>query len=700
MKKTAKEGVKRGKKRAAKQKVAPAEAMTSDKNTLENSNAAVHKPSRLTANTLDKEHDVMVKKIANGRLPPIVPPVKILPQNSNDVELHERQYGRDSRRSVDSQEVESGNLPVYSGNTPPRASSPATRRRDKNMTSYERMLQREKRRSRKRSVRSYTMLHSETEDQDCLSVDGSTLVVENETQINQSNVSLRSRSSAKHDPNQALLQYFTRLSSSPDMEDSLDLEHIKSLLHEGAPVNTSDRFGQTLLHEVSRNWGTDVAQFFIEQGADINKADDYGRTPLHVAASADYQEMVRFLIDNGADVHVTTAGEAQTPLHYAAKNEAVQCVKILLAYGADIDSRDYKLRSPLQVAAEHNSAEATRVLLDEGASAGVKDDSGMSALALLISQMPVVAYKALDQFHSVDRIHRKQNFYLNFLETGDRKTSAPSPLQAASQSNCLELIMHPIFQRLIDVKWRFFRLEAWLDILPNALMAILYTILACSVPQDVTKFYSPLSKNWWKVVIEMVFLVITFNEIRKEVKEYYRSKKQSRKFIKWRKKEVERDLAFCHPRWPQERAFVEQEMRRIKQNKGNKQTYFSDAWNYIDWITYAMLMVVIILHMINLWVDDHLYNDVFIRILSSSVIPVWVRLLKYARPFPSQGPFVVMLDHIIMDSAKWLFVILMFYIPYAAAFWIMFGPQSQIPVIGIQRYHKLNLHDDPTSFGR
>ena len=242
--------------------------------------------------------------------------------------------------------------------------------------------------------------------------------------------------------------------------------------------------------------------------------------------------------------------------------------------------------------------------------------------------------------------------------------------------------MHPIFQRLIDVKWKFFRLEAWLDILPNVVMAILYTFLACSVPQDVTKFYSPLSKNWWKVLIEMVFIVITLNEMRKEVKEYYRSKKQSKKLIKWRKKEIERDLAFCHPRWPQERTFIEQEMRRIKQNKGNKQTYFTDAWNYIDWITYAMLMVVIILHMINLWVDDHLYNDVFIRILSCSVIPVWVRLLKYARPFPSQGPFVVMLDHIVRDSAKWLFVILMFYIPYAAAFWIMFGPQSQVPVKG------------------
>ena len=294
------------------------------------------------------------------------------------------------------------------------------------------------------------------------------------------------------------------------------------------------------------------------------------------------------------------------------------------------------------------------------------------------------AYKALDQFHSVDRIHRKQHFYLNFLESCHSPKGcnafAPSPLQAVSQSNCLELIMHPIFQRLIDVKWRYFRAEAWLDILPNVLMAILYTILACSVPQNVDNFYIPLSKNWWKIVIAIVFLAITLNEIRKEGKEYYRSKKQSKKLMKWRRKEVERDFAFCHPRWPQERNFVEQELKRIKQDKGNN--YFSDAWNFVDIITYAMLVVVTILHMSSVFVENNLYHDVFIRILSCSVIPVWVRLLKYARPFPNQGPFVVMLDHIVKDSAKWLLVIMMIYIPYGAAFWIMYGQNSQTPVKG------------------
>lgn len=284
----------------------------------------------------------------------------------------------------------------------------------------------------------------------------------------------------------------------------------------------------------------------------------------------------------------------------------------------------------------------------------------------------------------MDRTHRKQNFYLNFLENCESPKEvtnlAPSPLQSASLSNCLELVMHPIFQRLIDVKWRYFRLEAWLDILPNVLMTILYTVLACSMPRDVSTFYSPLSEQWWKIVLAVVFAVIMLNEIRKEIRDYYRSKKQSNKLIKWRRKEVERDLAFCHPRWPQEATFVEQELRRIKQDRGNQQTYFSDVWNYIDWVTYAMMIVVIILHLVNIYVKSNGYNDVFVRILSCTLIPAWVRLLKYARPFPGQGPFVVMLDHIGTETAKWLLVILMFYIPYAAAFWIMFGPQAQTPV--------------------
>ena len=53
------------------------------------------------------------------------------------------------------------------------------------------------------------------------------------------------------------------------------------------------------MHEISRDWHTDVAQFALTRGADVNKSDNYGRTPLHLAAAVNYAEMVFWLITNG-----------------------------------------------------------------------------------------------------------------------------------------------------------------------------------------------------------------------------------------------------------------------------------------------------------------------------------------------------------------------------------------------------------------
>lgn len=258
MNKTAREGVKRGKNRAAhkKKKVAP-EGMTRDD--VHNSGAGqkASKASRSVSDTLGKEQNDSRVKVANGRLPPLVPHTKVLLQKSNDIELHDRGHdgGGKRKRKVGSEEAALESLSVVKDKEAPRTPSPATRRRNENMTSYERMLQRERRQNRKISG-SYTILQSEPEEEVELSHENPS----------GSSTSLRSRASSRKDPNQALLQYFAKLSSSPDVEDSLDLEHIQSLLHEGASVNSSDRFGQTLLHEVSRSWGVDVAQFFIEQG--------------------------------------------------------------------------------------------------------------------------------------------------------------------------------------------------------------------------------------------------------------------------------------------------------------------------------------------------------------------------------------------------------------------------------------------------
>uniref|UniRef100_A0A4W5PBD9 Uncharacterized protein n=1 Tax=Hucho hucho TaxID=62062 RepID=A0A4W5PBD9_9TELE len=151
--------------------------------------------------------------------------------------------------------------------------------------------------------------------------------------------------------NKRLLDHFRDLASSNQDTDEVDLQYLNDVIADGADPNSTDRYGQTVLHEISRAWNVDVMRFFLDRGADVLRPDSYGVTPLHVAAALDYEEMIHFLLERKADIGAQTNMDHQTPLHYAAKNDAVGAVRVLLQYGADISARDYKRRTPLQLAA-------------------------------------------------------------------------------------------------------------------------------------------------------------------------------------------------------------------------------------------------------------------------------------------------------------------------------------------------------------
>lgn len=66
--------------------------------------------------------------------------------------------------------------------------------------------------------------------------------------------------------NAALIHYLSTLASSNEMGDTFDYQFVKSLLDSGADVNTPDKNGQTILHEVARSWDTDIVAFLLENG--------------------------------------------------------------------------------------------------------------------------------------------------------------------------------------------------------------------------------------------------------------------------------------------------------------------------------------------------------------------------------------------------------------------------------------------------
>ena len=58
--------------------------------------------------------------------------------------------------------------------------------------------------------------------------------------------------------NRTLIEYFARLGQSEKDNECINLEYIESLLNSGAAINCTDKYGQTVLHEVR---GSDIYLF-------------------------------------------------------------------------------------------------------------------------------------------------------------------------------------------------------------------------------------------------------------------------------------------------------------------------------------------------------------------------------------------------------------------------------------------------------
>ena len=168
-----------------------------------------------------------------------------------------------------------------------------------------------------------------------------------------------------------------------------------------------------------------------------------------------------------------------------------------------------------------NRSKAAKLLINEGAPAGVHDNLGNSALALLIEKIPEVALEAMDQFHSTDTINRKEFYFLNYLEgtkLKDQKTPARTPLEIAVQNERFDIILHPVMQRLIGVKWQMYgKWGAVQDLVLNLVYTILWTAIGVTLPKYGRDLYLPIRENVWRLTIGVLLILLTFVEIRKQV---------------------------------------------------------------------------------------------------------------------------------------------------------------------------------------
>ncbi len=157
-------------------------------------------------------------------------------------------------------------------------------------------------------------------------------------------------------------------------------------------------------------------------------------------------------------------------------------------------------------------------------------------------------------------------------------------------------------------------------------------------------------------------------------------------FSGYREKELERDLPYCHPRWPDEKRYLDGEIKAVREERLLSS---QDGWFYIDWFALILIMASAISHATFFFLDTEKVYNIHIRFVCLLLIVIWFRIMKYARPFKGPGPFVALFSHMLGDILKWVFLFLVFFIPYTACFWMIFGGYSIHPADGYDTLPKL-----------
>ena len=132
--------------------------------------------------------------------------------------------------------------------------------------------------------------------------------------------------------------------------------------------------------------------------------------------------------------------------------------------------------------------------------------------------------------------------------------------------------------------------------------------------------------------------------------------KAHNRWRQWRTRHVEKDLKYCHPRWPEEKKYLESELAQIRTFQ---RTYFREPWNIFEWIAYFVILTLVLTRILSVASKDKLAEEIHPRIYALGLIVIWLRFMRSCRAFRSLGPFIAILGkrifHITTHSSLRIF---------------------------------------------
>ena len=155
-----------------------------------------------------------------------------------------------------------------------------------------------------------------------------------------------------------------------------DYDTVRSLLREGADVNTAQGDGMTALHWAAVNGQLDTAKMLLYAGANLRATTRlHAYSALHLASRSGHADTVKLFLDSGADATVTTT-TGVTSLMLAASSGSADAVAALIVGRVDVNARETgRGQTALMFAAAYDRTEAIQTLLANAADPEIASDT-------------------------------------------------------------------------------------------------------------------------------------------------------------------------------------------------------------------------------------------------------------------------------------------------------------------------------------
>ncbi len=178
-----------------------------------------------------------------------------------------------------------------------------------------------------------------------------------------------------------------RIASLPDQLTAAiyktDIDTVRTLLSEGAPVNAADNDGFTPLVAAtsaakSQPQSFEIIDLLLAAGAELDRSAPV--TALDAAARNGQSSVMAHLLQKGANIN-TGLDNGHTALFQATRRGAVSTAAVLIAHGANVNSKTEQGWTPLHMAALNGLDSTVHLLIKAGARVNARARDGKTALA-------------------------------------------------------------------------------------------------------------------------------------------------------------------------------------------------------------------------------------------------------------------------------------------------------------------------------